>query len=241
MNGSGRWRAWARERAGRARRHPLRLRPVALTLLARDRAAAPVTARGLGARSSFSFPTHLHLSVHPTAERRVDRHRTVPSAPVPGVRPLVLRHVAAPAPAGSAAPVPLPRPPARAARPAPVHLRPVRRVEPPRAPRPGAERAAVAVRRRADELAVRLVHATRRVEHATRSSAVVHERGAVAGPPPPGAAPASRPAAPALPAAHAPHHAGAAAPLDLERLTDRIVDRLDARLVAHRERFGRAF
>ena len=28
---------------------------------------------------------------------------------------------------------------------------------------------------------------------------------------------------------------------DPERLTDRIVDRLDARLVAHRERFGRAF
>jgi hypothetical protein len=34
---------------------------------------------------------------------------------------------------------------------------------------------------------------------------------------------------------------GPPTPLDVERLTDDVINRLDSRLTAHRERFGRAF
>ncbi|WP_157127628.1 hypothetical protein [Rhodococcus sp. WB1] len=85
------------------------------------------------------------------------------------------------------------------------------------------------------------------MEPPARQPAVVHERGTTAGVPGasrPGGVPAGHPAEPTVPGARASRHAGVAEPavmLDFERLTDRIVDRLDARLVAHRERFGRAF
>ncbi|GGN58797.1 hypothetical protein GCM10010112_12870 [Actinoplanes lobatus] len=44
-----------------------------------------------------------------------------------------------------------------------------------------------------------------------------------------------------VPARSVPEKPAEVAVPDLDRLTDRIVDRLDQRLIAHRERFGRAF
>jgi hypothetical protein len=228
----------------------LRHRPAGLTLLARDRFAP---SRAQGARSWFTFPTHLHLSVHPTTERRVGMppRAAEPDRPPLVASALVLRHRSASTPGRFAAPAPLPDAATGRSRPisrrevAPVPLRPVRRVEPPSAPSPAAERVRVPIWRRAAELAVRVVQGKRRVElPPARPAAVVHEGGATAAGPRAGDEPAGRPAERPEPGARRPHRPGAAepaTPLDLERLTDRIVDRLDARLVAHRERFGRAF
>jgi len=108
------------------------------------------------------------------------------------------------------------------------------------------------VQRHRDELVTRLVHGSRRVEVAARPAAVVQDHASAVGiggrtaperrsagttswaDPPPGTARTTDTTSGAAPT-------GAGAAVDLDRLTDQIVTRLDSRLTAHRERFGRAF
>ncbi|ANZ28490.1 hypothetical protein A4U64_26735 (plasmid) [Rhodococcus sp. WB1] len=250
----GRWRSWARERVERRRRHTPWHRSAGLILCASHRSAAGA----LGTRSWFAVPIRLHLSIHPTSEWWVAGRSRVDA-------PVGLLHTAGsfalrPRPSPSLAPVlsgatvlsssptvALARSAPRIAMPPRTRVRTVHRPAPPWATSPAAGRVGGPVRRRADALVVRLVQSTRRVEPPARQPAVVHERGTTAGVPGasrPGGVPAGHPAEPTVPGARASRHAGVAEPavmLDFERLTDRIVDRLDARLVAHRERFGRAF
>jgi hypothetical protein len=104
------------------------------------------------------------------------------------------------------------------------------------------ERVPSVVDHRRDELVTRLAHGSRRIEVAPRPAPVVQDRAFI-----PGelqrAAASTRPrgnssagdSAEAVRAAAA----GTVGPVDLDQLTDQVVTRLDARLIAHRERFGR--
>lgn len=64
---------------------------------------------------------------------------------------------------------------------------------------------------------------------------------AAAGDPPPSASPAARPGLEPGPGAASDAGPGGLPAVDVDRLTDQIVTRLDDRLIAHRERMGRAF
>jgi hypothetical protein len=99
-------------------------------------------------------------------------------------------------------------------------------------------------RRHRDELVTRLVRSGRRVEVPARPTPVVQHRTVVGdlGRRSTDVAPERRAgaAAPWGGSATGPVTTSGAA-VDLDRLTDQVVSRLDSRLTAHRERFGRAF
>ncbi|GGO94465.1 hypothetical protein GCM10012280_49410 [Wenjunlia tyrosinilytica] len=109
----------------------------------------------------------------------------------------------------------------------------------------GAASADMALRRVITELVTRVVGSHRRVERDARRQGVVHGRlGAAATPvgqQPPVVARLSAPPGYPPGAAAAARGGPDPAQADLERLTDRIVTRLDDRLTAQRERFGRVF
>src|SRR6266540_1722868 len=113
-------------------------------------------------------------------------------------------------------------------------------------PRARSLRAVTPVRRVTDDLVTRVAGAHRRVELPARGAAVMRERAGVAAAVEhaltarqrPAGAPAEQPSGgTAWPAVGS---LGRLPPLDLDHLTDQIVTRLDNRLTAHRERFGRA-
>ena len=250
----GRWVAWARERAGRARRGDRRHRPVRMTVLGlTSMAGVPA----IGVWGSSSYTSHLHLAIHPTLERRVggpgrtrtgDRARPVPGPTVVSQR-LVPAHLRRPGTSGrpvESGSTPPRRHPWRGV---PSRTRSVLEVR--RVARAGAlldaGRVPDLVHRHRDELITRLVHGRRRVEVAARPAPVVQNGALVVGEIGRTAA-AVRPGRPSDAAAtrrgpktgKAPT-TGTTPTVDLDRLTDQVVTRLDARLTAHRERFGRAF
>jgi hypothetical protein len=112
-------------------------------------------------------------------------------------------------------------------------------------PRRGNGRAVTPVRPATGTLVARVAGAHRRIERPARGAAPPRRLAAPAaagehamtpgprpaGPPPDRPSPATVP-----PAAGSP---GGPPPVDLDQLTDQIVTRLDHRLIAHRERFGR--
>jgi hypothetical protein len=246
----GRWAAWARERAGRTGRADRRHRSARMTVLV----SAPVPAPGAGgARQSFSYAAHLHLAIHPTLGQRVggpgQTRAREPARPGPGLvigapggppRVLVLSRDATVHP---------PRSPGRAVRRPATSAPPAVRggLDVLRATRSAAPMdvggASTGVRHLRDEMVTRVVRGSKRIEMAARPAPVVQDRATAAGQiERTAAAAAVRPGGAA--GQTGPHHAAApeaVPPVDLDHLTDQIVTRLDARLIAHRERFGRGF
>jgi hypothetical protein len=244
------WRAWASRRRQRRARLD-RARAGSGMALLRPRAGGPVTAAPVPVRHT-TCATHLHLAAGPVAPGRPGgRGRPGPGggAGPPGRKTVLERVLARPRPAppagrrtGDAGGQAGARPSALAAMaPRPAVLA--------RHPGPGAASrpAVVPVRRVTDELVARVVHAHQRIELPAHRAAMMRERAGVAaaveralaaaGRRPAGAPADQPPAGTAWPAAASP---GGPPPLDLEHLTDQIVTRLDHRLTAHRERFGRA-
>jgi hypothetical protein len=104
------------------------------------------------------------------------------------------------------------------------------------------ERVPGVVGRHRHELVTRLVHGIRRIEVAPRPAPFVQDRAFVPGEADrAAAAPRPRDTTRTGGSAGAVRSAatGTAASVDLDQLTDQVVTRLDARLIAHRERFGR--
>lgn len=104
-----------------------------------------------------------------------------------------------------------------------------------------------AVRRLVEDLVTRVVRGHRRIEVPARRPVVIRDRASVAVEVEraltavdrrAGGRDGTAPSVTRLPAGQA---AAVRTPMDLDRLTDQIVTRLDDRLTAHRERLGRAF
>ena len=244
-----RWRAWAAGRgAGRARL--ARARPAGrMALLLAPRAGGAPAGAPAAPRAGAWFATHLHLAAGPgrgrpgAPGRPGGRGRPGDHGPA-GERAMTLLARAARAPSGgrvsgAGGPAGAPSPPAPAVRPRPV----------PRTlaagPRGRSGRAAAPVRPATGTLVARVAGAHRRIERPARGAAgprqpagpVVAAEHAVAA----GQRPAGPPAEPPPPATAKPPPGGPGGmpPVDLDQLTDQIVTRLDHRLIAHRERFGR--
>src|SRR6266498_193833 len=243
------WRAWARgRRGGRARLD--RMRPGSWMALLRPRAGDAVTGTPGPARHSFHSATHLHLAVGPVGVTERAGGRGRPGQPGPAGRTTLVERVwALPGPVRS----PDGRRPGGAGGPAGARPPAVATVLPRPArpavadgPRARSLRAVTPVRRATDDLVTRVAGAHRRVELPARGAAVMRERAGVAAAVEhaltarqrPAGAPAEQPSGgTAWPAVGS---LGRLPPLDLDHLTDQIVTRLDNRLTAHRERFGRA-
>jgi hypothetical protein len=247
---ANRWRAWAQQRnAGRVRRvRALRTAGVVFLRAWRSPGAGPGSPR-----PGYSATTRLRLAVNavlvsrlgghsrngrrPPADPAVFAHRWHPS-PIIGRpphdrrrdrRPVALRHRTSAAGARAAgtgdrvAPIAPPWSVRAVDRGSTFALQPV-------------------VRREVTELVTRLVHSHRRVELLPRGAGAARNRLPVATQVdrvPAGNRPWAQEPRPAPASAGPP--LTAPAPVDVERLTDQIVARLDDRLTAHRERFGRAY
>jgi hypothetical protein len=218
--------------------------------LLRPRAGDAVTGTPGPARHSFHSATHLHLAVGPVGVTERAGGRGRPGQPGPAGRTTLVERVwALPGPVRS----PDGRRPGGAGGPAGARPPAVATVLPRPArpavadgPRARSLRAVTPVRRVTDDLVTRVAGAHRRVELPARGAAVMRERAGVAAAVEhaltarqrPAGAPAEQPSGgTAWPAVGS---LGGLPPLDLDHLTDQIVTRLDNRLTAHRERFGRA-
>jgi hypothetical protein len=208
-----RWRAWASGHRDRLARLDRARLASRMALLQPPRGDAVTGTRGHGVRVA----THLHLAVGPVVapERPAGRGRPGHGGRRPAGRMMVRRLGRAPWPGGPAVAT---GPPHRAPRTLAA------------GPRAGRVRADTPVRRVTGELVARVAGTHRRVERPARGAAVLRERG--------GVATAVDHAPAAGPAAGSP---SGPPPVDLDHLTDQILNRLDNRLTAHRERFGRAF
>ncbi len=242
-----RWTAWAHTKTRRARRRGRVHRPSQMTLLRRP----VVRAEQSRTRQRFSFTAHLHLTV---------RARTVMPRPPAGHGSHVVieqrstkRSVLAYR-RDTAVPGVLGRPssePMRGRAFGYERWDPQTRTTPKLLPTTRPPAAAVAAFDRAEarvpavlrKMIMRVAHGHRRIESPVRPAALPRNRPAVGveverasrdvasrGAGIPGFGPIASSPSPALPP-----------PVDLDRLTEQIVTRLDDRLTAHRERFGRAF
>ncbi|BDU01038.1 hypothetical protein IFM12276_40660 [Nocardia sputorum] len=243
-----RWTAWAHTKTRRARRHGRVHRPSQMTLLRRP----VVRAEQSRTRQQFSFTAHLHLTV---------RARTVMPRPPAGHGSHVVieqrsttRSVLAYRHDTAVPGVGLGRPssePMRARAFGYERWDPQTRATPKLLPATRPPAVAVAASDRAEarlpavcrKMIMRVAYGHRRIESPVRPTALPRNRPAVGvevdrasrdvarrGVGIPGFGPVASSPSPALPP-----------PVDLDGLTEQIVTRLDDRLTAHRERFGRAF
>lgn len=242
----GRWTAWARERAGRGMRRDRRTRPALMIVT-----GLTSTAIGVAAviRQSITSTGHLHLAIGRRSDigpgragrvragesaRRVVGRLGIPDRGEPS------RSGTSGGEASFAARVS--RGPERFLRREPPS--PAREIR--RAASPGREtdrgRIPGVGGRRREELVGRLVHGGRRVEVAPRPATLVQDRAFVPGGGGLAAATSASPGTTAIGGTSGAVRsvaAGTVAAVDLDQLTDQVVTRLDARLIAHRERFGR--
>lgn len=257
-----RWGGWARERANRGTRWDRAHRTAPMSVLGR-----PQVVHGPGPLwQTFSHSAALNLAVHPVVRWRAggQRARVASDRQTAGQLVALYRRTAPPpAPAIARVAALAQRVPGHgrrmeggalrewrvAARPPRERNGPLRGSGPAadvgtgRAPGGGAH----AVRRLVDNLVIRVVRGHRRVEVPARRPVVIRDRASVvveaqraltAVDRRAGWQDGAAPSATRLPAGQA---AAMRTPMDLDRLTDQIVTRLDDRLTAHRERLGRAF
>lgn len=260
-----RWSGWARERVDRGARRDRAYRTAPMSVLGR----LQVVHTGRGRLwQSFSHSAALHLAVHPVVGWRAGGQGggAVPDRRTAGQVVALYRSAAQPTvPAVARVAARARRVPGRGRR---VEARPPRGTggtlrEPGPAAEVGTGRAlgggVHAVRRLVEDLVIRVARGHRRIEVPARQAAVIRDRASVAveveralttsdrrasgrDGTAPGATGSPRATGP-LSATGSPagHAAAARTPVDLDRLTDQIVTRLDDRLTAHRERLGRAF
>ena len=242
----GRWTAWARARAGRGMRRDRRTRPAPMIVTgltwAAAGAAGPIE-QSITAGGHLSLAIHLRSDMGPgRAVRARAGESPRPAAGRPG--PTHRGEPSRSGPVVGEAGFPAPRTPGRER-----FLRRESRSPVPEARRSAGPSGAIdrgrvpgATGRRREELVTRLVHGGRRVEAVPRPVPIVQDHDTARGPGDrAGAAtrPHGTPDAGGAAIAARSAVAGSVAPVDLEQLTDQVVTRLDARLIAHRERFGR--